>query len=133
MREVQAPQCPIDQCHRHARSKDSVRRLEFVVADRLNRLPCLKTPLAARPRHRRRGIVIPADEDSQVHERVVAPDKRGETVVEAAPLVRNEPIALPGLSLDVGQNLPALVVKSERMRRSVESLLGKVPQQVVDR
>jgi hypothetical protein len=76
--------------------------------------------------------VIPTDEDSKVHERVVTPDERGETVVEATPLVRNEPIAPPDLSLDVAQNLPALVVKSERMRRSVESLLGKVPQQVVN-
>jgi hypothetical protein len=76
--------------------------------------------------------VIPTDEDSKVHERIVTPDERGKTVVEATPLVRNDPIALPGLSLDVGQDLPALVVKSERMRRSVESPLGKVPQQIVD-
>jgi hypothetical protein len=66
-----------------------------------------------------------------VYERVVTPDEAGETVVEATPLVRNELIALPDLSLDVGQNLPPLFVKAERMRGPVESLLGKVPQQVV--
>ncbi len=48
--------------HRHARPKDGVLWEEFVVTDRLDRLPRLETPLTASPRERGRGIVIRADQ-----------------------------------------------------------------------
>jgi len=84
---------PIDECHRHARPKDGVPREEFVVTDRLNRLPRLEHPFTASPRKRRRGIVIRTDERAEMHEHVVTPDIIRETEIEPAPLVRDEAVA----------------------------------------
>jgi hypothetical protein len=76
---------PIDECRRHARPKDGVPREEFVVTDRLNRLPRLEHPFMASPRKRRRGIVIRTDERAEMHEHVVTPDIIRETEIEPAP------------------------------------------------
>ena len=76
---------PIDECHRHVRPKDGVPWEEFVVTDRLNRLPRLEHPFTASPRKRRRGIVIRADERAEMHEHVVTPAIIRETEIEPAP------------------------------------------------
>jgi hypothetical protein len=65
-----------------------------------------------------------------MHEHVVTPDIVRETNVEPAPLVRDEAVASPDLSLDVGQNLSLLVVEAQRTRRTSESFTVKVPQQI---
>jgi hypothetical protein len=65
-----------------------------------------------------------------MHEDVVTPDIVRAAKAEAAPLVRDELLASPDLSLDIGQNLSALVVKAQRARRTSESFALKVPQQV---
>ena len=103
------------------------------MADRLYRLPRLETPLTAGPREGRSGIVIRADQRSEMYERIITPDELGETTVEAATLIRNEAVASTDLSLDVGQDLPPLVVKAQRTRRTNKSLAFKVPQQVKNR
>ena len=118
---------PIDEGHRYARPKDGVRREEFVVTDRLDRRPGFEAPLPLGPRERRRGIVIPTDERAEMHERVVAPRIVWETNIKAATLVGDEGVASPDLSLDVGQNLSALVVKAQRKWRARKSFTVEVP------
>ena len=93
----------------------------------------LETPLTAGPREGRSGIVIRADQRSEMYERIITPDELGETTVEAAALIQNEAVASADLSLDVGQDLPPLVVKAQRTRRTNKSLAFKVPQQVKNR
>jgi hypothetical protein len=103
------------------------------MAYRLNWLTSLKAPLAARPGKRRCGVVVRTDEYAEVREHLVTPDEIRMPVVEAAALIRDEPIASADLALDVGQNLSSLLVKAQRTRRAGKSLTVKVPQQIVDR
>jgi hypothetical protein len=105
----------------------------FVVTDRLHWLTSLKAPLAAGPRKGRCGIVVRTNEYAEVREHLVTPDEIRKRVVEAAPLIRDEPIASADLALDVGQNLSSLLVKAQRTRRAGKSLTVKVPLQIVDR
>jgi hypothetical protein len=64
-----------------------------------------------------------------MHEHAVTPDKVRETDVEAVAFGR---IAMPDLSLDVGQNLSPLVVKAQRTRRANKPFALKVLQQIED-
>jgi hypothetical protein len=74
--------------------------------------------------------VIGTDECAEMHEDVVTPDIVRAAKAEAAPLVRDEALASPDLSLDIGQDLSALVVKAQRTWRALESFALKMPQQV---
>jgi hypothetical protein len=67
-----------------------------------------------------------------MHEHLVTPDIVWATKAEAAPLGRDEALPSPDLSVDVGQNLPPLVVKAQRTRRASKSFALKVPQQIED-
>ena len=74
--------------------------------------------------------MIRTDERAEVLQGAVAPDIAWKTTVEAAPLVRNEAVASPDFSLDIGQNLPPLTVKAERTRRASKSFTVNVLQQI---
>lgn len=92
----------------------------------------LERPLTASPGERRRGVVIRADERAEARQGAVAPDIAGKTTVEAAPLGRNEAVASPNFSLDVGQNLAPLVVKAKRTLCASKSFAVNVLQQIED-
>jgi hypothetical protein len=65
-----------------------------------------------------------------MHEDVVTPDIVRAAKAEAAPLVRDELLASPDLSLDIGHHLSALVVEAQRTRRASESFALKMLQQI---
>jgi hypothetical protein len=67
-----------------------------------------------------------------MHEDVVTPDIVRAAKAEAAALVRDELIASPDLSLDIGQDLSALVVEAQGPWCAGEPFALEVAQQIED-
>ncbi|MGO7912067.1 hypothetical protein ACC702_10900 [Rhizobium ruizarguesonis] len=67
---------------------------------------------------------------SQALKDAVAPDIVRETEVEAAAFIGKEAFAIADVTIDIGEDFPALVIQAERTRAAIISLALDVSQQV---